>query len=97
MVGTGNRTTVGTGDQAIGGLAFDGGRLIFDTTLPNATLSNSTITTAGGLDLTGAGSVAINLPAGGLPLVYPPAPGTANLLDQQLLPGGVTVQLVKSL
>ncbi|ALR78681.1 lipoprotein/autotransporter domain-containing protein [[Enterobacter] lignolyticus] len=42
---TGNTTKVGAGTQNIGGLAFNGGTLVFDTSLPASTLAAGAINT----------------------------------------------------
>jgi autotransporter family porin len=61
VVGAGNVTTVGSGNQTIGGLAFDGGAVAFDVTAPAQTQATSFITTAT-LDVSGAGFVRIQVP-----------------------------------
>jgi len=55
----GNVTDVGTGTQNIGGLAFNGGTLVFGNVSPGATTSDRFVETAGNLDLTGSGKVQI--------------------------------------
>ncbi|MEN3930752.1 autotransporter outer membrane beta-barrel domain-containing protein [Microvirga sp. W0021] len=54
-------TTVGTGNQVIGGLTFNGGTMIFDATAPAQIIATSYIT-AGKLDISGTGTVQVNLP-----------------------------------
>lgn len=96
-VGADNMTTVGDGVQTIGSMVFNGGTVAFDVTAPDGTAADGIIRTTNGLDVNGAGSVAIHLPGGvGLPLDPPLTPGHANLFDEQQGVGGVTVQLVES-
>ncbi|WP_283150290.1 autotransporter outer membrane beta-barrel domain-containing protein [Silvimonas soli] len=92
LVDNGSVVTVGDGEQAIGGLAFNGGTTVFNATVPDATIAQSTISTAH-LDATGAGNVRITIPA---PYVPSPVdtPNTANLLQQD--DGEIGVQLVKA-
>ncbi len=91
-VGRGNVTTVGDGDQHIGGLTINGGSMLFNASAPEQTLATSLIT-AGTLDVGHTGTVRINLPK-------PYVPGgkdtdnTTNLLMQD--DANVGVQLVKA-
>ncbi|ELV3390589.1 autotransporter outer membrane beta-barrel domain-containing protein, partial [Enterobacter hormaechei] len=57
--GTGNTTTVGSGTQNIGGLAFNGGTVVFGDVSPGSTISDSIIETSKTLDLTGTGNIQI--------------------------------------
>ncbi|EOV8479777.1 autotransporter outer membrane beta-barrel domain-containing protein [Klebsiella aerogenes] len=59
-VGVGNATMVGVGTQGIGGLAFNGGKLIFGDVNPGDTTSDRYVETSKELDLTGTGQVQIN-------------------------------------
>ncbi|MBM0493196.1 autotransporter outer membrane beta-barrel domain-containing protein [Aeromonas jandaei] len=80
-VGTGNATTVGIGTQNIGGLAFNGGKLIFGDVNPGDTTSDRYIETSKELDLTGSGQVQIN---DGAPFEnLPQTPNTSLPLLQQ--------------
>ncbi len=78
--GAGSVTTVGDGDQKIGGLKFNGGTVAFNATVPDQTAATSTIT-AQTLDASGTGTVQVKVPA---PYVPSPVdtPNTANLLEQ---------------
>ncbi len=62
-VDTGSTTTVGAGNQAIGGLTFNGGTMVFDATIPAQTVATGYIT-AGKLDISGTGTVKVNIPTG---------------------------------
>ncbi|MEJ8846165.1 autotransporter outer membrane beta-barrel domain-containing protein [Variovorax rhizosphaerae] len=55
-------TTVGDGEQKIGGLRFNGGTALFNGTAPDYKVAVSSIT-AGTLDASGAGTVRVNVPA----------------------------------
>ncbi|CNM05152.1 autotransporter outer membrane beta-barrel domain-containing protein [Yersinia frederiksenii] len=54
-------TTVGDGVQTIGGLAFDGGTVKFDTGTPGETVAKSTIHTTQEMNLLGTGTVQVNI------------------------------------
>ncbi|MCT4712148.1 autotransporter outer membrane beta-barrel domain-containing protein, partial [Enterobacteriaceae bacterium H11S18] len=56
-LGAGSVTDVAKGTQSIGGLAFDGGTIIFDTDTLGRDVSEALIQTAGNLDLSGTGTV----------------------------------------
>ncbi|MEJ8847900.1 autotransporter outer membrane beta-barrel domain-containing protein [Variovorax rhizosphaerae] len=73
-------TAVADGDQAIGGLTFNGGTAKFNATAPDYRVAASTITTRT-LDASGAGNVQINVPA---PYVAstPTVDTRASLLEQ---------------
>lgn len=58
----GSVTTVADGEQAIGGLTFAGGEMVFNGTAPDQKVATSHVTT-GTLDASGSGSVQINVPA----------------------------------
>ena len=58
-IGSGNITTVGTGKQNIGGLAFGGGTLVFGDISPGVSISDRYIETSKELDLTGNGKIQI--------------------------------------
>ncbi|MDD2050829.1 autotransporter-associated beta strand repeat-containing protein, partial [Pseudomonas putida] len=79
-VGAGNVTTVGDGNQVIGGLNINGGTIRFNASAPDQVLATSLIKT-GTLDASHTGTVVINVPA---PFVAPgrDTPNTSNLLMQ---------------
>ncbi|KFC07069.1 putative transporter, partial [Trabulsiella guamensis ATCC 49490] len=88
---SGSTTTVADGEQAIGGLTFAGGSLIFNGTAPDEKVATSHIT-AGKLDASGSGNVQINIPD-------PYVPGhetstTSSLMTQD--DANVGLQLVSS-
>lgn len=58
----GSVTTVADGEQAIGGLTFAGGEMVFNGTAPDQKVATSHVTTDT-LDASGSGSVQINVPA----------------------------------
>lgn len=58
---SGNITTVGDGNQHIGGLTFNGGKAIFNATVPADKVAVSTIT-ADNLDISGTGTVQVTVP-----------------------------------
>ncbi|UNK61500.1 autotransporter outer membrane beta-barrel domain-containing protein [Buttiauxella ferragutiae] len=89
-VGTGNVTTVGDGNQQIGGLTINGGRMQFNATAPEQILATSHIT-AGTLEINHTGTVRLNLPTPFTP-APPDTPNTTNLLKQD--EENVSVQLV---
>ncbi|WP_145587100.1 autotransporter outer membrane beta-barrel domain-containing protein [Yersinia kristensenii] len=60
-LGADSITTVGDGVQTIGGLAFNGGTVKFDTGTPGETVAKSTIHTTKEMDLLGAGIVEVNI------------------------------------
>ncbi|MEN3931747.1 autotransporter outer membrane beta-barrel domain-containing protein [Microvirga sp. W0021] len=62
-VDAGNVTTVGTGNQTIGGLTFNGGMMVFDASIPGDRVAASTITTTGVLDASGTGTVQVSVPS----------------------------------
>ncbi|WP_312284314.1 autotransporter-associated beta strand repeat-containing protein [Yokenella regensburgei] len=78
--GSGSVTTVADGTQSIGGLAFDGGKVIFNATVP-AQVDATSLVQANTLDASGTGTVQVTLPA---PYVLPtPLPSTdLSLLEQ---------------
>ncbi|MDR3106416.1 MAG: autotransporter barrel domain-containing lipoprotein, partial [Yokenella regensburgei] len=91
VTSTGNTTTVGNGEQTIGGLTFAGGKMVFNATIPDQKVATSHVTT-GKLDANGAGTVQINVPA-------PYVPGqetdtTTSLMTQD--DANVGVQLVSA-
>ncbi|MEG2683642.1 autotransporter outer membrane beta-barrel domain-containing protein [Citrobacter sp.] len=79
-LGSGSVTTVADGTQSIGGLAFDGGKAIFNATVP-AQIDATSLVRANLLDASGAGVVQATLP---VPYVLPmPVPSTElSLLEQ---------------
>jgi outer membrane autotransporter protein len=90
--GNGNVTTVGDGDQHIGGLTINGGTMLFNASAPEQSVATSLIT-SNTLDVSHAGTVRINLPK-----PYVPADkdtdNSVNLLMQD--EANVGVQLVKA-
>ncbi|MGO2156963.1 MAG: autotransporter outer membrane beta-barrel domain-containing protein [Serratia proteamaculans] len=58
-IGNGNVTSVGTGTQYFGGLAFNGGTLVFGDVTPGDTSSDRFIDTTKNLNLTGKGQVQV--------------------------------------
>ncbi|WP_237931260.1 autotransporter outer membrane beta-barrel domain-containing protein [Buttiauxella sp. S19-1] len=92
QVGTGNVTTVGDGDQQIGGLALNGGTMKFNATAPDQSVATSLIT-AGALDINRTGTVMVKLPEP-LTASAPDTPNATNLLMQD--EGETGVQLVRS-
>ncbi|GGP27048.1 autotransporter outer membrane beta-barrel domain-containing protein [Silvimonas amylolytica] len=90
LVDNGSVVTVGDGEQHIGGLAFHGGTTIFNATVPDATMAQSTINAAH-LDASGTGAVGIVVPTPYTPSPVD-APNTVNLLQQD--DGEIGVQLV---
>ncbi|MBM7060771.1 autotransporter outer membrane beta-barrel domain-containing protein [Pseudomonas sp. UL073] len=77
---SGNVTTVGDGEQQIGGLTFNGGTVKFNARLPDQQLASSTITT-NTLDTIGTGTVSITVPQPYVPSA-PDTPNARNLLVQ---------------
>ncbi|HGE5941060.1 TPA: autotransporter outer membrane beta-barrel domain-containing protein [Escherichia coli] len=57
--GSGSVVVVGDGQHTIGGLAFDGGKLISGTITPGHTSTNNTLHTTGQLDISGSGTVQV--------------------------------------
>ncbi|WP_312625601.1 autotransporter outer membrane beta-barrel domain-containing protein [Scandinavium sp.] len=78
--GAGSVTTVGSGQQHIGGLAFDGGTVIFGSVAPGEKTSDNTIQTAKDLDLSGSGTVQVDL--GDAVNTPPQTDGRVPLLEQ---------------
>ncbi|EEZ4357261.1 autotransporter outer membrane beta-barrel domain-containing protein [Escherichia coli] len=60
-VNTGSFTTVGNGEQAIGGLSFEGGYMAFNATAPHDIVAASHVT-VNTLDASGSGTVQVNIP-----------------------------------
>jgi fibronectin-binding autotransporter adhesin len=79
-LGVGSTTTVGDGNQAIGALTFNGGTAVFDATAPAQQVATSLVTT-GSLDVSGAGTVEINVPNPYGPAVPTPS-GDQSLFQQ---------------
>ncbi|SUB81480.1 Outer membrane protein IcsA autotransporter precursor [Pragia fontium] len=80
-----NTTIVGTGNQVIGGLSFNGGTVDFGVSIPSDTVSANRIQVET-LNARGKGKVQVKHPLidNGIPPVVPPAEGqTRGLLDQQ--------------
>ncbi|MBR7617489.1 autotransporter outer membrane beta-barrel domain-containing protein [Citrobacter braakii] len=78
-VGEGNVTHVGSGEQNIGGLAFNGGTVSFDGVTPGQSSSEGTIH-AGAMDLSGRGTVQVD--TGTITNDRPLADTTLSLLEQ---------------
>lgn len=93
LLGQGSHTTVGTGEQRIGSLAFNGGTLIFGNINPGDAASREWITTSDSLDLTGTGQIQIS--SSGVFNNPPPVPAASVPLLQQD-DGGVMIQLANS-
>nr|WP_246864813.1 autotransporter outer membrane beta-barrel domain-containing protein [Citrobacter freundii] len=93
-VGQGNATSVGMGTQNIGGLAFNGGTLIYGAVSPGDTLSDRFIETENDLDLTGSGQIQISI-GGDFENTSQHPDTTKPLLQQD--EGGVMVKLAESL
>ncbi|MDR7948299.1 autotransporter outer membrane beta-barrel domain-containing protein [Achromobacter aegrifaciens] len=91
-VGAGNVTTVGDGSQAIGGMVFDGGTVVFDAKVPDQMVASSLIETRQ-LDVRGSGAARILLPSTYVPSA-PNTPNTLNLLAQD--DANIGVQLVNA-
>ncbi|ETN82862.1 hydrolase, alpha/beta domain protein [Necator americanus] len=87
VLGTGNVTTVGDGNQAIGALTFNGGTAVFDGTAPGQQAATSLITT-GALNVSGTGTVRINVPNPYAPPV-PTASGGLSLFQQSHISNGL--------
>ncbi|WP_445658989.1 autotransporter outer membrane beta-barrel domain-containing protein [Achromobacter sp. NCFB-sbj8-Ac1-l] len=95
-MGAGNTTSVGNGVQSVGGLAFDGGTLIFNAQVPGQTTAPGSIR-VGTLDASGAGTVRVTVPTT-LVTTAPGTPNAQNLLAQddantsiKLVAAGTTV------
>lgn len=54
-------TTVGSGRQQIGGLTFNGGTVVFGAVAPGNTVTDNTIQTTRDLNISGAGTVQVDL------------------------------------
>ncbi|MEN3931765.1 autotransporter outer membrane beta-barrel domain-containing protein [Microvirga sp. W0021] len=80
-LGASNVTTVGSGSQAIGNLAFDGGMLKYaNLTVPADSASTDLVTTGNVTVSANGGSVAVDPATAGL--VVPTTPSQTNLLSQ---------------
>ena len=60
LAGSGSTVRVADGVQRIGGLAFDGGTVAFDTGTPGESEAKGSVQTAGLLNLSGNGTVQVN-------------------------------------
>lgn len=80
QVDAGNVTTVGKGNQTIGGLAFNGGTAVFDMTF-GAKVANTTITVKH-LDANGTGSVKLTGDSSFVNTIPVTDPTTVGLLEQ---------------
>ncbi|HFZ0820225.1 TPA: autotransporter outer membrane beta-barrel domain-containing protein [Enterobacter cloacae] len=78
--GTDSVTTVGAGEQHIGGLTFAGGTVDFGSVAPGNTLADSTIQTSSDLDLNGSGTVKVAID--NMVNEYPAATNNLPLLSQ---------------
>ncbi|EOG1818975.1 autotransporter outer membrane beta-barrel domain-containing protein [Enterobacter hormaechei] len=78
--GTDSVTTVGAGEQHIGGLTFAGGTVDFGSVAPGNTLADNTIQTSRDLDLNGSGTVKVGI--GNMVNEYPTAANNLPLLSQ---------------
>ena len=86
-MGADSVTSVGNGTQSIGGLAFDGGTLIFNATVPGQITAPGTVS-VGALDASGAGAVRVTVPTS-LVAAAPGTPNTLNLLSQDDANAGI--------
>ncbi|BBH12263.1 autotransporter outer membrane beta-barrel domain-containing protein [Chromobacterium haemolyticum] len=84
--------SVGDGTQQIGGLAFAGGTVVFNASIPEQTVASSVIK-VDVLDASGEGQIRVTVPAPYVPSV-PDTPNTANLLEQD--DGMIGVKLVEA-
>lgn len=89
-LGAGSVAKVGDGQQRPGGLAFDGGTLIFGDVTPGQTTSDNTVYTTGTLDISGQGTVQITT-GSDFSTDLPTPGGTIPLLKQD--DGNILVQL----
>lgn len=78
--GTDSVTTVGAGEQHIGGLTFAGGTVDFGSVAPGNTLADNTIQTSSDLDLNGSGTVKVAID--NMVNEYPAAANNLPLLSQ---------------
>ncbi|MGL5421709.1 MAG: autotransporter outer membrane beta-barrel domain-containing protein [Serratia fonticola] len=78
--GTDSVTTVGAGEQHIGGLTFAGGIVNFGNVAPGNTLADNTIQTTRDLDLNGSGTVKVGID--NMVNEYPVAANNLPLLSQ---------------
>ncbi|MEG2734305.1 MAG: autotransporter outer membrane beta-barrel domain-containing protein, partial [Hafnia sp.] len=85
-------TTVGTGQQNIGGLVFDGGTIDFGSIALGNTLSDRSIQIRGDLNLNGSGVVKIGMES--MVNVHPIIPNNVGLLSQDDV--NTSVKLVAS-
>ncbi len=88
----GSVTTVGNGNQMIGGLDIHGGALVFHASAPEQGVNTSLISTET-LDASHAGTIRIQLPAPYL-IDPPDTPNTVNLLAQD--DANIGIQLVSA-
>jgi autotransporter family porin len=79
-VGVDSVTTVGAGEQHIGGLTFAGGTVDFGNVAPGDTLAENTIQTIRDLDLNGSGTVKVGVES--MVNEYPTAANKLPLLTQ---------------
>ena len=86
-MGAGNITSVADGVQSIGGLAFDGGTLIFNAQAPGQITAPGSIN-AGTLDASGTGAVRVTVPTS-LVATPPGTPNVLNLLSQDDANAGI--------
>ncbi|HEM8611041.1 TPA: autotransporter outer membrane beta-barrel domain-containing protein [Citrobacter amalonaticus] len=90
-VNTGSFTTVGNGEQAIGGLSFEGGYMAFNATAPHDIVAASHVT-VNTLDASGSGTVQVNIPDPYVPEIATDT--TSSLMTQD--DANVGVQLVSA-
>ena len=90
-VNTGSFTTVGNGEQAIGGLSFEGGYMAFNATAPHDIVAASHVT-VNTLDASGTGAVQVNIPDPYMPEIATDT--TSSLMTQD--DANVGVQLVSA-
>ena len=84
---TGNKTTVGTGTQSIGGLAFNGGTVAFNAQIPSNQAPTGTIQVAN-LDASGVGKIQVDV-AGAYDVTLPQINSALTLMEQDDVNVGV--------
>ncbi|MDR0786666.1 MAG: autotransporter outer membrane beta-barrel domain-containing protein [Gemmatimonadota bacterium] len=94
LADTGSVITVASPTQHIGGLAFNGGRVIFGSISPISPTEPVDIVTSGVLDLRGTGIVQIEIPASDLTGIPETVDTDAPLLEQD--DGHVLIKLASS-
>ncbi|MDH1660366.1 autotransporter outer membrane beta-barrel domain-containing protein [Stenotrophomonas sp. GD03777] len=93
-VANGSRTVVGDGVQAIGGLRFSGGEMVFNAKVPAQATATSIVQTSGVLDTSGTGTVTVTVPDNVAGFPNPAVAPDVALLSQD--DGNIGVQLVRA-